>query len=142
MKQKSESRLKINIKSREKRSVQKRTPVIILNEKKRETDRERNESKDSTLVVSKIMKPVNTLAADSRLKEMEQNWQRKMKILNREKEELEGQLESVREKWKLSQRREKEIQTTLKDTRDQAEKRRIKVADLQLKLNESEKALI
>ena len=71
-------------------------------------------------MASKVVRPVLLgmgISADSRMKEMQDNYERKLKQLNREKEEVEGQLESTRQKWKMSERREKELQTALKDIR-------------------------
>ena len=47
-------------------------------------------------------KVVKTVAVDSRYKELEDNYERKIKQLNKEKEELETQLETTRERYKLS----------------------------------------
>jgi predicted nucleic acid-binding Zn-ribbon protein len=91
-------------------------------------------------MASKVVRPVllgTGLAADSRLKEVEENYERKLRQANREKEEMEAQVESAREKWKMAERREKELQTALKDTRDQSEKRRVKISDLEGKLAEN-----
>lgn len=129
-KERSESRLLANVRPKDKSSYKELRPSYMGTERK-ETDRreiERNESKDSRILMAS--KVVKTVAVDSRYKELEENYERKIKQLNKEKEDLDNQLETTRERYKLAERREKEMQASTKDLKDIAEKRRTKINDL------------
>lgn len=67
---------------------------------------------------------------DSRIREMEENQERKLKIINEDKKDLEDQLDKAKERWRMSERREKEGQNTIKELKDSNEKKKMKILEL------------
>jgi len=51
-------------------------------------------------------------------------------MINQDKQEIESELDKVKEKLKLVERKENEAQSALKEHRDTSEKRRIKISEL------------
>ena len=79
---------------------------------------------------------------NQRLKQLEESNSRRFKLMNKEKEETEAQLEQTKQRYRLTQRREKELQTTIKDLKQANEKKRLKINDLEFKLVDYQKITV
>lgn len=117
----------------------------LLAEREQENNRDRGYSNESSqnsrirgLVTSKV-KAMGSGNVDSRLREMEENNEKKVRMIKKEKEEAEAELDRTREKWKLAERKERELMTSTKDLKDNLEKRRIRILDLESKISEMER---
>jgi chromosome segregation ATPase len=136
-----------NMRSSDRQPVvsQLRVPPLLSGEREQENTRDRGYSNESShnsrirgLVTSKV-KAMGSGNVDSRLREMEENNEKKVRMIKKEKEDAEAELDRTREKWKLAERKERELMTSTKELKDNLEKRRIRILDLESKISEMER---